>query len=206
MVLLSAAYLPPVDYFRIIAGNPVVYIEQFENYTKQSYRNRCYIYGANGKQMLNIPVKKESSPKVLIKDIRIDYSTSWINNHRKSIEAAYRHAPFFEYYADEFMQFFSRKTDFLIDFNINIIEKTIKITGIKTEIRLTDQYYKPGETTHSDYRYKIHPKVNCNESVNITECEKYIQVFSDRHGFIHNLSIIDLIFNSGPECMQYLKT
>jgi len=205
MILLSVAYLAPIEYYRLIANNPNVLIEQYENYTKQSYRNRCYIYGANGRQMLNLPVMKEASYKVLTRDIRIDYSTMWQNVHRKSVEAAYRHSPYFEFYSDEIMQFYFMKPSFLLDYNLKLQETVMKLIGIDSEIRLTDHYLHKKDNSISDFREVIHPKkkFRTNESNNIIK--EYTQVFSQKHSFLPNLSIIDLIFNKGPESYMYLK-
>lgn len=200
-ILLSTAYLAPIQYFLLIANAEKVIIESNENYTKQSYRNRCEIYGANGKLPLSIPIKKSNSIKTHIKDIQIDYSTSWQRLHWISIESAYLSSPFFEYYMDEFHPFYEKNFKFLFDYNLELFNHVISILDIDTKITLTNDFIPLDTDNEDDYRFSINPKRNSSLPFN---SHKYMQVFNDKHGFIPNLSILDLICNEGPNAESFL--
>jgi len=201
-VLLSTAYLAPIQYYtKLIKYNEVV-IEIYENYPKQTYRNRCNIYGANGLLSLSIPVKKIET-KTKTKDIAIDYATNWQKMHWKSIESAYRSSPYFEYYADEFLPFYEKKSEYLIDYNIELQQMILEIIGAKATNRMTDDYIFNSNLLFDDFRETINPKKKVlDEDFSPVE---YIQVFDNKVGFIPNLSIIDLLFNAGPETYEILK-
>jgi hypothetical protein len=197
--LLSTAYLPPIEYFIYPHKAPGICIEKYENYIKQSYRNRCYTYGPNGKQALTLPVTKPFGTKTFVKDIRISYLQRWQSIHWRSIEAAYNSSPFFMYYKDNFFRFYNQKIPFLIDFNTGLTEVLLNALGIKKEIHFTASYeFTPTELV--DLRYKLSPK---EES--LFAFPQYTQVFSTKHGFINNLSIIDLLFNEGPSSIDYIN-
>jgi len=198
-VLLSIAYLPPIQYFKEIINAKTVVIEKHENYCKQSYRNRCTIYGANGQLPLTIPVEKGNSAKTKISDIKIAYYEKWQNRHWKSIESAYRSSPFFEFYLDEFLPFYTKKFKFLFDFTIQLLQTILTNTGIRADIQFTTEYIKTQNMP--DNRNTIHPKI----SPQYHEYPKYYQVFAAKHGFIPNLSIIDLMFNTGNQTTDYLS-
>lgn len=201
-VLLSTAYLAPVQYYTKLLTYSEVYLEVNENFPKQTYRNRCNIYGANGILALSIPVKKIQT-KTKTKDITIDYSTNWQKLHWKSIESAYRSSPFFQYYADEFIPFYKKKFDYLIEYNSLFQEMILSVIGIKQIIMSTEDFIPFKEAGFADFRESINPK---NKSIDKNfNPETYIQVFSDKYGFIPNLSIVDLLFNSGPDTLDILK-
>ncbi|MCX6256954.1 MAG: WbqC family protein [Bacteroidia bacterium] len=203
-MLLSLAYLPPISYFRAIASNTELILEQHENYTRQTYRNRCKIYGANGMIVLNIPVKKNGKEKIQIRDVKIDYSTNWQHIHAGSIESAYRHSPYYEYYADDISRFYEGRPEYLFDFNMKLLMKLLEILEITSTIKYTDTYQKSEKGNLSDLRDLIHPKKDFRAyDPALTEMQ-YVQVFSDKHGFIPDLSIIDLLFNLGPDCGDIL--
>ncbi len=202
-VLLSTAYLAPIQYYSKLLKYGEVFIEIHENYPKQTYRNRCNIYGANGLLCLSIPVKKIQT-KTKTKDIKIDYVTNWQKLHWKSIESAYRSSPYFEYYADDFLPYFTKKTDFLIDYNAALQEMIIDLIGFQVKINLTNNYILAAELESDDFREIINPKKNVNDS-NFKSVE-YIQVFSSKTRFIPNLSIIDLLFNVGSDTLSLLKS
>jgi hypothetical protein len=131
-VLLSTTYFGPIQYFTKFILYPNRLIEQFDHYSKQSYRNRCIIYGANGALTLSIPVLKGPGQKTRVMDIRIDYSRNWRKLHWKGIESAYRHSPFFEFYMDDIQAFLEKKHDFLLDLNLDILDyllEAVEITG-----------------------------------------------------------------------------
>ncbi len=203
--LLSTAYLPPVQYISKFLLYKKILIEQHENFSKQSYRNRCNIYGANGQQTLSIPVRKNNSVKIKITDVQIDYDTNWQKIHFKSIESAYRHSPFYEYYIDYFMPFFKQKHKYLFDFNTLILNKLLEILEIKTDISFTTGYITNHNSGVCDCRDSIHPKKRMQKPDNTFKNIKYQQVFSGKFGFLPNLSTLDLLFNEGPNAVNILS-
>lgn len=201
-VILATAYLAPIQYFTKLFKYDEVFIEKHENFIKQSYRNRCKIYGANGELSLSIPVKKISL-KTKIKDLLIDYDTNWQKLHWKSIESAYRSSPFFEFYEDDLKPFYEKKYKFLLDFNIEIQNMVLEYLDIDVNLKFTDKYYDEQDNYFDDLREKIHPKKEyVDPNFKIVE---YTQVFQEKYGFIPNLSIIDLLFNEGPNAIEALK-
>lgn len=204
MILLSTAYLPPVQYISKFLLDPQVKIECFENYQKQSYRNRCYIYGANGMQCLTIPVKKNHGEKTVITDVMIDYTCNWQKIHMKSMESAYRLSPFFEYYADELLEIYRKKVPSLFEWNLQLLEILLGLLNIKTKPEITANW-EPLTVETGDYRQTIHPKKRLNKSDNLFNPLPYQQVFQDRFGFIPNLSVVDLLFNEGAESLNLLE-
>jgi hypothetical protein len=202
-ILLSTAYLPPVQYLSKFLLGPVK-IESQENYQKQSYRNRCCIYGANGKQSLVIPVKKLSKEKTPILGIEIDYCCNWQKIHLKSIESAYKLSAFYDYYADDIKACFEKKTPLLFQWNLDLLLILLQLLGIERKPALTETWEK--EPAHSqDFRQHLHPKnKKAKSDAHFIEVP-YQQVFQERYGFMGNLSIIDLLFNEGPLAADLLK-
>ena len=203
MIVLNTAYFPPIQYFSKIAQSDSIVLEANENYLKQSYRNRCYIYGANGKLSLNIPIKKGTQLKTPIRDIEIEYVMPWQKTHWKSIESAYQSSPYFEFYVDELAPFFEKQHRFLFDLNLEIIEYLIEALDIETNIELSTEYISCNEFEVEDFREIIHPKKDIALDPHFT-AKEYTQVFSDKHGFAPNLSVLDLLLNLGPEASGYL--
>ncbi|MCK5168592.1 MAG: WbqC family protein [Bacteroidales bacterium] len=201
-VILSTAYLAPVQYYTKLLKYDEVFIETHENFIKQSYRNRCKIYGANGDLSLSIPVKK-ISVKTKIINLLIDYDTNWQKLHWKSIESSYRSSPFFEFYEDDLKPFYEKKYKFLIDFNSEIQNVILEHLDIKINLKFTDKFRHKLTEEFDDFREQIHPKMETNDPDFITV--EYTQVFHEKHGFIPNLSIIDLLFNEGPNAIEALK-
>jgi hypothetical protein len=179
-----------------------VLIEAHEHYQKQSYRNRCKILGPNGVQSLSIPVISGRSPGQDIRSVRIDYSENWKGNHRRSIETAYAAAPFLDFYYDEIRHVFRQKPAFLFDLNMQILELLIRLLDDDTKPELTQSWIKT--TEGKDYRNAIHPKPQKSIPDTSFQPESYMQVFSERFGFIPNLSILDLLFNEGPVSRKHL--
>jgi hypothetical protein len=203
-ILLSTAYLPPVQYISKFLHDAPVYLESQENYQKQSYRNRCYIYGANGRKCLVIPVKKKHGEKTPVTLVEIDYQYSWQKIHMKSIESAYRLSPFFEYYADEFNACYNREIPSLFNWNLGLLKVVLKFLNISEIPVLTDTWYKEPSGCQ-DLRQCIHPKPRMNKKDSCFHPVPYLQVFQERYGFIPNLSIIDLLFNEGPQAVSILR-
>ncbi len=201
-ILLSTAYFPPIEYFSAIIATPKVLIEKYENFQKQSYRNRCQIFGANGKQTLSIPIKKGANKKCPIANIAIDYDEPWQKNHFKSIESAYRSSPFFEYYIDDLLFVFEEKSEMLFDLNHRILSTCIELLELDATIQTSSDFIPIDPDNTNDYRYTIHPKKQLASGLRPTNY--YMQVFNDKHGFIPQLSILDLIFNEGPNARNLL--
>jgi hypothetical protein len=182
----------------------VVYIEACENYQKQSYRNRCRFYAADGVQALSFPVIHEGGTyKHPVKDIKIDYSTPWLLQHKRAIVSAYRTSAYFEYYQDELFAILDSCPEKLLDLNMALLSFFIDKIGLKVDLRLTEEYSK--DVHFDDLREVIHPKRQ-NSILKDMGLEKpYFQVFAPKYGFQSDLSIMDLLFNEGPGSILYLK-
>ncbi len=200
--IFSSAYLPPIEYFYQLTKYRIIYIDISENYIKQTYRNRCYIYAANGKLSISIPVIKTTGNHTQIKDIKIDYTQPWQRLHWRSIESAYNSSPFFLYFRDYLEPFYEKKYNFLIDLNTELLHVLIKLSGIISDVKFTENYIEPDEKIN-DFRNCISPK---SKTPTISSFPQYTQVFGDKHGFIPNLSIIDLLFNEGKISKEYLRS
>jgi hypothetical protein len=197
-ILVSTAYLPPVEYFSLIAQADEVSVEREENYLKQSFRNRCYILSVHGPQLLSVPVYLGSQHKTPLKEIRIDYSKRWQQVHLRAISASYSASPYFQFYFENIEKIINKSFEFLIDLNLELTESVLKMLKIKTKLTYSTNF-KPVSEDENDFRYKISPKKETQFFV-----REYIQVFNNDNKFVHGLSIIDLIFNMGPEASGYL--
>lgn len=197
-ILVSSAYLPPVEYFSLISHSDEILIEKEENYLKQSYRNRCYILSAHGPQILSVPVYLGSLHKTPTKDIRIDYSKRWQQVHLGAFTASYNSSPYFEFYFDSFDKIISQNHVFLLDLNMELTRAVLNILKVNNTISYTTEF-KPIDSMENDFRYKIAPKKESHFQV-----KKYIQVFNNVNGFTPGLTILDLIFNIGPDSFNYL--
>jgi len=202
-ILLSTAYFAPVRYFSKLAAYPEIYIEQHENFVKQTYRNRTVILGANGPISLIVPVEKGRSQKVKIKDLRIAYDEEWQRNHWRTIFSAYNSSPFFEYYADDIESFFRKKHEFLFDFNRKITETILETLEIPVSLTLTDDFELLPENCLNS-REQISPKTHLIEPDPHFIAQPYTQVFAEKFGFVPDLSILDLLFNEGPSAHSVL--
>jgi len=190
MMTLPSAYLPPISWFAQLCSGEPCYIEQYEHFHKQTLRNRCVIDAPNGALQLTVPVDKSNflvGGKCLMKDVRISYHQDWQHQHWNALEASYYNSPFFEYLQDDFRPIYQKKWTFLLDLNECLIEKCCELIDLQPEIHRTQDFQKA----------EGHP--------NVIECPPYYQVFSHKHGFLPDLSIIDLIFNLGPESLLYLQ-
>ena len=217
MLLLETAFMPPVSYFAAIAeeftlsyGRVVslvparLRLEACENYQKQSYRNRCRIYAAGGVESLTLPVVHEGGTSSLpIREIRVDWSRDWLPRMERAIVSAYESSPYFEYYRDSLFDILESRPEKLFDLNIRLIHYFLGKIGISADIDFTTEYERPGETAPGirDLRGIIHPK---RPSILKTE-KPYWQVFAAKYGFKSDLSVMDLLFNEGPDSISYLK-
>ena len=202
--LLSTSYLGPVQYFTKFLMHPVQIIEQYDHYIKQTYRNRCNLMGANGILPLSIPVLKGQAHKTYVRDIRIDYDKKWQKLHWRSIESAYRHSPFFEFYMDEYSPFYEKRFEFLLDFNAALLEMILQALEIDNTVDYSREFIDAFREDYADYREAIHPKRDLSSDPLFVPVS-YHQVFAERLGFKANLSIIDLLFNEGPNARTVLE-
>ena len=191
--LLPTAYLAPISYYAILLQHKNCNIEMHEHFVKQSIRNRCEIYGANGRLRLTIPKERKGSSKTIIKEIKISYKEDWQKLHWNAIKSAYNSSPFFEYYQDELEPFFKKKESNLVDFNNKLQEVILELLQENNCPNFTTSYHH--KTECADLR---------NNDFILENSSKYNQVFMEKHGFIPNLSILDLLFNLGPESSDFL--
>jgi hypothetical protein len=193
-VWLTTAYLGTYEYFRILSSAPVARLEACESYEKQSWRNRSRILAANGPLDLSIPVIRGSSPRQPVKDVRIDHGTNWQKTHYRSVESAYRHAPYWEFLIDDLRPIWEKQSRYLFDYNLEVIRTILGILRSDTQVVETDEYREPGFYGAGDFRYVLHPKHQKKDTGFAPV--PYHQVFIDRYGFVGDLSIIDWLFNS----------
>lgn len=196
-ILLPIFYLPPISWFSVFLDpeNEITF-EQFENFPKQTYRNRTVIYGANGKLPLIIPIKHTGKRE--LKDVEISFVEDWQKLHWKSIKTAYQSTPYFEYYEDKLKVIFDEKVDSLIEFNLKALKIVLNILKTEKDFTLTEEYFKSPESVN--YRERFSAKSESEQ-----EFGEYYQSFSNKNGFIKDLSILDLICNIGPESLTYIK-
>jgi hypothetical protein len=196
MALFIPTYFSPISQYHAILNSNSITFEVEDNYQKQTYRNRCYIYGANGKQLLNIPVSiPKSSIKTKSKDILVENS-NWQKQHYKSFEAAYNHSPFFEFYKDDLQKIFSKKYTYLLDVNLD------SFNFIKNALELPIEY-KFSKTYEENKPNDFRDLADSKKKVEISFLS-YIQMFDQKFGFLKNLSILDLLFMEGPNSINFL--
>lgn len=201
VVLLSTAYLAPVSYYVLLARAGRVVIEQHENYQKQSYRNRCLIAAANGPMVLSIPVKKNLPGKNSIRDIQLSGHGNWQHMHWNSLVSAYASSPYFAFYRDDIRPFYEKKYKYLFDFNEALREEICALLNLEPRLEYSKSYTTGPETEILDYRELIHPKKQRPEEL---LPGPYVQVFDRKFGFLPDLSVLDLLFNTGPEACLFL--
>lgn len=195
--LLSTTYFGPIQWYQKLYRAEHVVIEQWESFQKQTYRNRCLIATTQGIQALTVPVVRGETS--LIKDIRISDHGNWRHLHWNALQSAYGESPFFEYYQDDIRPFFTQRWDYLFDFNEAIRQKICELIDISPQVSLTKSFH--AEADH-DFREAINPKHPAPDAD--FESRPYYQVYQQKHGFIPNLSILDLLMNMGPESIFYL--
>ncbi|WP_435415730.1 WbqC family protein [Polaribacter aestuariivivens] len=198
MALFIPTYFSPISQYSEIVKTPEIVFEMEDNFQKQSYRNRCYIFNTNGKQLLNIPVKHPNKAgRKKTKDTLVDNDSLWQDQHFKSLQTAYRNSPFFEFFEDDLAVIFTKKYKFLHDVNLDSFLFIADALQINDEFKQTEEY----ETTShvEDFRYLSEVKNQPKKTF-----ANYIQMFDDKHGFLPNLSILDLLFMEGPNTISYL--
>lgn len=196
-VLLSTTYFGPVQWYQKLNRADEAWIERQETFQKQTYRNRCLIATTQGVQALTVPVDRSSA--VQIKDVRISDHGDWRRLHWNALQSAYGESPFFEYYEDDLRPFFERRWTFLLDFNEEIRQKVCELIDIRPSVRYTDNYAK---SVSHNYRDAIQPKHPAPDAD--FQPRPYYQVYRQKHGFLPNLSILDLLLNMGPESIFWL--
>ena len=196
--LIHPTYFPNVAHFVAMANSDGVVFEVCDNYQKQSFRNRTEIYSANGKLALTVPVSYTQKNRQLYKDVTIANDGLWQQQHLKSLQSAYSMSPFYEYYIDDLMPLFENQFDFILDLNLNCFEILKECLQLEINVTKTKVYEKdPDQVT--DFRNLV------NRNYKAETLSPYTQVFTDKHGFITNLSILDLLFNEGPNTELYLQ-
>lgn len=192
-------YLPPVAFFtELLQHKSQFLIEQKEHFPKQTFRNRAQVYTPEGALTLVVPVEKGSKNHRQIKDVKISYDFNWQRLHWLTLQACYRSSAYFEYYEADFTPFYEgKKYEFLFDYNEALLQLILKLIKLKVELNFTDEYHSNNYSI--DFRKSINPKLEYD-----FQQKTYFQVFDDRKGFLKNLSIVDLLFNQGPNTLNYL--
>lgn len=202
IAILNTAYFPNIQYFTKLLMFDKIVLECHDTYAKQTYRNRCEIMTANGVLPLSIPVIRKNH--TIVKDIRIDFAENWQKNHKRAIVSAYKNSAYYDHYFPYFDSIFLNKEKYLLDLNCKILNKLFENLGFSVDFDLTEQYYSE-DSYDFDYRDKIHPKIAKNAIDLNFRAVEYYQVFSNKYGFVENLSILDLLFNEGPLAIQTLR-
>lgn len=199
--LFSTAYFPPISYVAAMLDKPVVVVEQYETFPKQTYRNRAVVATANGLLPLSVPVIRTNGNHTYTKDMDICYNENWAAKHWRAIESAYNSSPYFLYYKDDVEAILNKKHRTLLELNMDILAFVFKKLKVAKDIMLsTDFVLAEDVATIEDYRNRFSPK-----NKEIIQLPPYDQVFEDRYGFQQDLSILDLLFNMGPDSLGYLK-
>lgn len=200
-ILIHPSYFPSISHFVAMAQSDKIVFEMEDNFQKQTNRNRTYIYSPNGIQLLNIPVKHSQEGRhQKTKDTKIETAFDWQKQHFKSLEAAYRTSPFFEYFEDDIRPIFEKKHTFLMELNFEAMQIVSKCLRMKFEYETTNEYFHEVDaSTVLDFRTLVDGKKDKSQF------EPYTQVFEEKHGYLNNLSILDLLFNEGRYTLDYLK-
>lgn len=200
-IILHPTYFPSSISFAEMARNKVIWEVQ-DNYQKQTYRNRTYIATDRGKHLLSIPILHvgNSNGRQLYKEVRLDHNTPWQRQHWRTLETAYRTSPFFEYYEDELKPLFETKEQSLLQFNFKVLRTLCDLIQIEFPEDTTQSYQKELPNPKTDRRFLVNAKQHLK-----IDAPNYVQVFGDRHGFLPNLGILDVLFNEGPGTLAYLE-
>jgi hypothetical protein len=198
-VVLPMFYLPPVKYFSTLKRyKDAILIEREEHFPKQTYRNRASIYSPDGLLVLTVPVVKGAKNHTKIKDVKISYDHEWQRLHWLTLQACYRRSAYFEFYEDELAPFYEKKFNYLFDYNEQLLRMLIKSVKLKVDLKFTENY-EAFYPELDDFRNAINIK-----DEPLVEPKPYYQVFEERHGFQRDMSIVDLLFNQGPNAVNYL--
>jgi hypothetical protein len=197
-IVLHPSYFPSISHFVAIAKADLVTFEMEDTFQKQTNRNRMYIYSPNGIQLLNVPIKHSKEKHQRMKEVKIENDFDWQKQHFKSLEAAYRTSPFFEYFEDDILPIFKKKHTFLMDLNLETMAIVSKCLKLEFDYNETEEYFHQVDDK-IDYRNLINGKKDTSQF------DTYIQVFGEKHGFLNNLSILDLLFNEGRYALDYLR-
>lgn len=198
-VLIHPNYFPVISHFKLMVNSKKIIFELNDNFKKQTYRNRTYIYGANGLLLLSIPVIHSQKNRKKFKDVMISYDYDWLSQHWKSFQISYRSSPFFEYYEDKLVDLYKKKEKYLYDFNLRSIDVLFEMLQINIDYDFTKSY-------NENYSEALDFRNNYNKLNSDFGVKQYTQVFESKHGYIENLSALDLIFNEGPNAINFLKT
>jgi hypothetical protein len=196
--IIHPSYFPSISHFVAIAKADIVTFEMEDNFQKQTNRNRMYIYSPNGIQLLNVPIKHTKEAHQRTKEVKLETAFDWQKQHFKSLEAAYRTSPFFEYFEDDIRPIFEKQHTFLMDLNMETMAVVSKCLGLQFDYDETPEYFH-------DVKDKRDLRSLINGKKDNSVFESYIQVFGDKHGYLNNLSILDLLFNEGRYALDYLK-
>lgn len=197
-ILIHPSYFPSISHFVAMAQCDLVTFEMDDNFQKQTNRNRMYIYSPNGIQLLNIPIKHSKTVHQKTKDVRLETAFDWQKQHFKSLDAAYRSSPFFEYFEDDILPIFQKKHTFLMDLNLETMSVVSKCLGLEFDYNETTEYFHE-VTDKTDFRNLVNGKKDHSQF------DPFTQVFGEKHGYLNNLSILDLLFNEGRYALDYLK-
>lgn len=197
--VLPLFYLPNVEFFKNLYQYKDfgLFIEKQEHYPKQTFRNRTSIAGPNGQLDLTVPVQKGSNARTASKDVRISYEDKWQRIHWLSLETSYRSSAYFEFYEDAFAPFYHKKFEFLFDYNLELLQVVLKLLKMPVAFELTQTYEKEYANL-TDLRSVVTPN-----KASSYQNKRYFQVFEDRNGYINNVSIVDLLFNQGPQAVRF---
>lgn len=194
-LILPTSYFPNVEYFNKLLNAEQVLIQINEVFPKQTFRNRCVILNANGIQQLSVPLQREHGSETTTSEIRISYAENWIKNHLKSFESAYKNAPYYEYYIDRITEILNRKIETLPELNFELLQFLTDKIGLSCELKME----KSNEKISDEMLLMVNPKIKSSYSG-----KKYYQTFSERFEFQNNLSVLDLLFNEGPNSITVL--
>ena len=197
--LLHPTYFPNIAHYAAMLQAKEVVFEMHDNYQKQTYRNRTFIYGANGKLQLSVPVIYSQKERQKYRDIKIHNTEKWQTLHWKSLESAYKTSPFFEFYEDELLPLYTQKAEYLLDFNLKCFETILECLQLEINTSETENFQKE-IADKTDFRHLANSRKEPNFNF-----DTYTQVFGEKHGFINNLSILDLLFNEGTNAITYLE-
>lgn len=205
MTVLSTAYFAPVAYYALLFHEQDIVIEAHENYNKQSYRNRMFIGTNQGPLALSVNVEKGYETKCPIQEVRLSSHGDWLHQHEIALMSNYGSSPFYEYYIDDILEVLRSDEQTLFGLNEKIRERICELIGFSAKVRYSDQYLRNDSENFRDLRNTLHPKKNILESVPEFVANPYYQVFGQKQTFMPNLSVLDLLFNLGPESVLVLR-